>query len=249
MRSADHTPTDGTLACAACDHTIPVQSRFCPHCGTATAYRGPQETTRPEAGPTVSGHPLSCVDAMPAPQETSGDAGRRESVNCADPEAQRGGACPQILDGAMSDSQLPSDQIRCPCGTLLSPDARFCGACGQPAQVERPALFRLVARTGTGRRSVHPVDGCVTIGSAEMCPLRVADDVHLSREHARIEIVGDRLVLEDLMSSNGTFVRVRQPFLLQEGDEILVGTTIIRAERVTSPPGANDSRSGSFSDG
>ena len=40
--------------------------------------------------------------------------------------------------------------------------------------------------------------------------------------------------MEDLLSSNGTYVRVRQPFLLQDGDEILVGATILRLERLVN---------------
>jgi pSer/pThr/pTyr-binding forkhead associated (FHA) protein len=48
----------------------------------------------------------------------------------------------------------------------------------------------------------------------------------VSREHARIEVAGDRAVLEDLGSKNGTWrgeARVADPTPLVDGDELRVG--------------------------
>lgn len=56
-------------------------------------------------------------------------------------------------------------------------------------------------------------------------------DVHASRDHAEITWNDGGFVLTDFGSSNGTFLNdepVTDPVTLQEGDEIRVGTTVLR---------------------
>jgi hypothetical protein len=56
----------------------------------------------------------------------------------------------------------------------------------------------------------------------------VVDDALVSRQHARIRISPDRVIVEDLRSANGLYlnnVRIYEPCQLFEGDRILVGTT------------------------
>lgn len=56
-------------------------------------------------------------------------------------------------------------------------------------------------------------------------------DVHASREHADITWNGGAFVLTDFGSSNGTFLNdqpVTDPVILKEGDEIRIGTTVLR---------------------
>jgi hypothetical protein len=54
------------------------------------------------------------------------------------------------------------------------------------------------------------------------------DDGLVSREHARLRINDDEVVIEDLRSANGVYVnnvRIFGPRLLQDGDRLLLGTT------------------------
>ncbi len=56
------------------------------------------------------------------------------------------------------------------------------------------------------------------------------DDAEASREHAALEIRGSNVVLEDLGSTNGTFVngeRIAQPVELQNQQEFVVGVTTL----------------------
>ena len=66
--------------------------------------------------------------------------------------------------------------------------------------------------------------GEVVIGRSSSCDL-VLDDSAISREHARIEINGDTVVLHDLSSRNGTWVNGEraETVNLESGDEIAVG--------------------------
>ena len=71
------------------------------------------------------------------------------------------------------------------------------------------------APTVLGRRSVNP------------------GDPQISRSHAQIVVQGSAVWLEDLNSTNGTYHNGRQIFsrvLLQTGDEIRLGNTILRVE-------------------
>ena len=57
------------------------------------------------------------------------------------------------------------------------------------------------------------------------------DDVELSRRHAVVRRHASRLQVEDLGSTNGTFVdgtRIEEPTLLGGGAEIQIGTTEAR---------------------
>ncbi len=52
----------------------------------------------------------------------------------------------------------------------------------------------------------------------------------VSREHARFTVSGDRVVVEDLGSKNGTFVggaRISGPAELRSGDEVGVGSVVV----------------------
>jgi len=61
------------------------------------------------------------------------------------------------------------------------------------------------------------------------------DDLELSRRHAVVRRFANRLQVEDLGSTNGTFVdgnRIAEPTLLGGGAEIKIGTTVLVVEGV-----------------
>jgi pSer/pThr/pTyr-binding forkhead associated (FHA) protein len=69
------------------------------------------------------------------------------------------------------------------------------------------------------------------------------DDVELSRRHAVVRRYANRLQVEDLGSTNGTFVdgnRIAEPTLLGGGAEIKIGTTVLVVEGVL-PVGSTES--------
>jgi pSer/pThr/pTyr-binding forkhead associated (FHA) protein len=69
------------------------------------------------------------------------------------------------------------------------------------------------------------------------------DDDELSRRHAVVRRHANRLQVEDLGSTNGTFVdgnRIAEPTLLGGGAEIKIGTTVLVVEGVL-PVGSSES--------
>ncbi len=67
------------------------------------------------------------------------------------------------------------------------------------------------------------------IGRDPACDI-VISDAEVSRRHARVLVSGDTCILEDLGSTNGTFVngrRISAPYELKNGDTIMMGENVI----------------------
>ncbi|HEX7709055.1 MAG TPA: FHA domain-containing protein [Thermoanaerobaculia bacterium] len=97
----------------------------------------------------------------------------------------------------------------------------------RPASAVHPdLLYRIVC----GAKEIDLPPGRNLIGRDRDCAV-VIDSPAVSRQHASIETRSSGATLEDLGSRNGTFLRGRRitsPVLLQDGDEIEVGRTLLR---------------------
>jgi hypothetical protein len=81
-----------------------------------------------------------------------------------------------------------------------------------------------------------PVDGALVIGRTDDADLTLAD-AGVSRSHARVRAAGTGASIEDLGSSNGTFVngeRVEGSRQLSDGDQIQLGGAILRVSAGTA---------------
>ena len=87
----------------------------------------------------------------------------------------------------------------------------------------------LVVLAGASVGEMYKVEGDKTvIGRGQKAQVRLLDD-GISREHAQVVVEGNRIFLEDLGSTNGTFcngLKVDRRELC-DGDKILVGSTTI----------------------
>ena len=83
-------------------------------------------------------------------------------------------------------------------------------------------------------RGLHvDILGPVVIGRSPSSDIVIAEP-YVSSTHARFTLQGPALVVEDLESTNGTFVNghpIEQPVTLRDGDEVQVGDTIMRVSR------------------
>jgi pSer/pThr/pTyr-binding forkhead associated (FHA) protein len=57
-----------------------------------------------------------------------------------------------------------------------------------------------------------------------------SDDQFMSRRHAHLSLQGGEVHIEDLGSSNGTFLRLRGDHLLVPGDIMRIGNVLLRFE-------------------
>lgn len=97
-------------------------------------------------------------------------------------------------------------------------------------------MSALVASNGPLAGQRLSVDGELTIGRTDANV--VIEDSKLSRRHAVFRVVGDALEVEDLGSTNGTFVEERRidvPTRLAPGAKVRLGATVFIAEFEPSP--------------
>ncbi len=90
-------------------------------------------------------------------------------------------------------------------------------------------MLALLALFGPKQGLRIPLAGRLTLGRGADADLRL-EDGKVSREHSRIDATSVRAMIEDLGSQNGTYVngeRISRPTPLAEGDEIMLGDTLL----------------------
>lgn len=102
--------------------------------------------------------------------------------------------------------------------------------------------FQLIMRTGPTPGATFILEGDqLTIGRDSTNEI-VINDAEVSRRHARLTFQGGKYVLEDLGSTNGTFVngqRLAGPRVLKAGEVVSFGEQIVLVfEVMTNDPGA-----------
>ncbi len=94
-----------------------------------------------------------------------------------------------------------------------------------------PWRFRLVQVLQGGRPGLVYCarKRSVTLGR-EDCDLSFIHDRYISRYHCRVEERDDGFFLKDLDSRNGTYVKVKQPTPVKDGDFLFIGRQLLRVE-------------------
>jgi predicted component of type VI protein secretion system len=94
------------------------------------------------------------------------------------------------------------------------------------------AQFRFVMRSGPAAGKVFPLEAPdISIGRDSTNTI-VINDAEVSRRHARMDLRGAAYVIQDLGSTNGTFVngaRIRGIQVLNSGDTVAFGEGIVLA--------------------
>ncbi|RME23243.1 MAG: FHA domain-containing protein, partial [Deltaproteobacteria bacterium] len=78
----------------------------------------------------------------------------------------------------------------------------------------------------------------IVIGRSSDMDMVLVEDM-VSRKHAKISTTSGKIILQDLGSTNGTFVngeKIRRA-RLKEGDRILIGTSILKLVAMEPEPG------------
>lgn len=105
----------------------------------------------------------------------------------------------------------------------------------RPARGQGGRPARLVVLEPKERRGTTYAigDSSITIGRETTNTIVIADDAYVSGHHATIALVGGHVVVDDVVSKNGTYVngsRVAQQRALHVGDRVQIGATILEAQ-------------------
>lgn len=88
-------------------------------------------------------------------------------------------------------------------------------------------------QTGLPVGKMFPLTPVTTIGRSLESDVAL-NDTFLSNQHARLELRGDEWILEDLRSTNGTFVNgfeARDPTVVNDGDIVRIGRIELKLTR------------------
>jgi pSer/pThr/pTyr-binding forkhead associated (FHA) protein len=104
-----------------------------------------------------------------------------------------------------------------------------------PARAPKPSRRlprEVLVNDARGRRTV-PLRESLTVGRAASCDL-VVDDNYVSNVHARIFLRDGSYFIEDLGSTNGTYMnrtKVAAPVAIRPGDEVRMGKATLELRR------------------
>ena len=130
--------------------------------------------------------------------------------------------------------------LTCPrCGKLNSADSAFCANCGASIQIAKTIVMASVPPPPKGRLhlimeggqtgEIYDLKDETTIGRTAG-DITFPHDGFMSGRHASIVRNGEKFILLDDDSRNGTFIRIKGEIELKQGDMVLIGRQLFRFE-------------------
>lgn len=206
----------------------------------------------PLVPPTTPASPQSAMPSM-----ASMPVGRAPCPTCGtavDPSLPFCPKCGGRVAKAEAPPALVSTALCGSCGTPVVPGVDvFCTRCGArvaaTASAPTPAVGTAVfSATGAGvGPKLAVLDGTGAVKRIETLPgpestlgraegeLRFPDDAFMSPVHAQLSMRDGQLFVRDLGSRNGTWLFSEEPYKLQDGDTVLIGSQILRFRRLGYP--------------
>ena len=132
-----------------------------------------------------------------------------------------------LVNGKPSGAEKPlkvGDEISLAGVRLMVVDPKEGFVAKQPAP-EASSPWSIRANHSALNNRVYPITGKMVLGRSNECDITLSV-THLSRKHAELSVVGNKLIVKDLDSANGTFVngkRIKEE-TLRKGDELRLDT-------------------------
>jgi hypothetical protein len=104
----------------------------------------------------------------------------------------------------------------------------------RPKQSRRRQLYLKVVQPEDHAGRTYDLDDELTIGRSPGCGVAMPEDIYTSTLHARLFRHNDQLWVEDLGSTNGTYVnseQISQAVRLGKGDLLQIGSTVFEVSR------------------
>jgi len=133
-----------------------------------------------------------------------------------------------LVNGKSAGSEKPlkvGDEISLAGVRLIVVDPKEGFVAKQPAAEASSSPWSIRANHSALNNRSYPITGKTVLGRSNECDITLSV-THLSRKHAELSLVGNKLVVKDLDSANGTFVngkRIKEE-TLRKGDELRLDT-------------------------
>jgi hypothetical protein len=139
----------------------------------------------------------------------------------------------RVIWAVWSDARTPTVVAAGPAGAAPAAGAGPAAA-PAPAAATPQATTLKVIEPSERKGQIYDVGDEVKIGRAATCQVALADDSYVSQLHARLFRRDGSIFLEDLGSTNGTFLnrkKVASPVALRRGDRIQIGRTVLEVAK------------------
>lgn len=117
------------------------------------------------------------------------------------------------------------------CGYQNKSQSKFCSSCGSRLADESYLVGRILVLDESGARREYLISAVERYLGRDLANDVVVDDEEVSARHARISFADEVFWVEDLQTTNGTFVngeRIRERTRLQNEDLVKIGRTILQ---------------------
>lgn len=225
--------------CSACSAGVPADANFCSVCGQPIATEPPR--TSLSAALPLPAASVQRVAHDGSQGDPSATAPRPIVVEKLSHSLPAPPPLPTSPAPAQADAQagaartipiVPGAQLCAARGDAIAPAAAPTDAPGSDAGSSLQLIFTVAGQ----RPCTLPIQpGRFTIGKSGECDIALTADPYISRRHASLVLQDGAVQVEDLGSSNGTFLRLARPIRLEPGDEIVVGTTSFRLRHAPQP--------------
>jgi hypothetical protein len=135
----------------------------------------------------------------------------------------------RVLRAVWAEVSAPPLPARSAGGAASAPAGR-----GSARSAPRGALRLKVVEPPETRGKVYDLGDELTVGRASGCQIAIPDDTYVSQLHARIFRREGQVFVEDLGSTNGTFLnrkKVSAPVPVRRGDRLQIGKTVLEVGR------------------
>ena len=133
----------------------------------------------------------------------------------------------RVVRAVWAEVRTPSAAVGVPAGAVVGTAGRKERKAQAKAAKARPQLVMVEPAEQAGRS--YLLDNEASIGRAAGCQITL-DDTYSSQIHARVFLRDNQWLVEDLGSTNGTWLnrqKVSGPMVLQRGDRLQIGNTVM----------------------
>ncbi len=251
------------IVCSKCGKENQDHYKFCLGCGSELSGPAPAPAPVVPAPPrkTAGVDPAKAAVAI-SPTPPAGVPQVNPGRRTASPSAQPGpvdfapaDAFQPTAPDALTVAEAPAGMANCPgCGSPNPKEFVFCGNCGGRLQAQQPprtmnlaakkappaaqearALAKLaLIRPDGSEGGIHTLRDAETVIGRGTGPL-FDHDSYLSPTHARVILDANGIILEDVGSLNGVFVKITAEEMLRGADIFRIGQELLRFDPILEP--------------